>query len=222
MISCRRNESTANYRVVPLPKEITLIEAEEFTLDSKTAISYNGDEQMKRNAELLVEYIKDVTSLNLPITDQPAEKAITLATADYIGHDEGYNIGIDNAGIRITGKTPAGVFYGIQTLRKSLPVSKTSTVRMPAVLINDYPRFSYRGAHLDVSRHFFTKDSIKRFIDMLAIHNINRFHWHLTDDQNYQPSRQNATRQSLARTAVSMTESTTVRSFTHRKIAKRL
>ena len=185
LLSCSNNTHTANYRVIPLPHEITEIEAGAFCIDKNTVISHDGSEDMKRNAEFLAGYIKESTSLELAITDQPANNAITLATADHIGNAEGYNMGIDDAGIRITGKTPAGVFYGIQTLRKSLPVCKAKSITMPAVQINDYPRFSYRGAHLDVSRHFFTTDSIKRFIDILALHNINRFHWHLTDDQGW-------------------------------------
>ena len=185
LISCDKNTSTANYRVIPLPQEVTAIEAEDFNIDGKTVISYNGGEDMKRNAEFLAEYIKENTSLELSITDKPAKNSITLTTADYIGEEEGYNLAVDNAGITITGKNASGVFYGIQTLRKAIPVGKTSAVTMPAVQINDYPRFAYRGAHLDVSRHFFTKDSIKRFIDILAMHNINRFHWHLTDDQGW-------------------------------------
>ena len=72
-----------------------------------------------------------------------------------------------------------------QTLRKSIPVAQGVDIALPAVEINDYPRFSYRGAHLDVSRHFFPVDSVKRFIDMLALHNMNRFHWHLTEDQGW-------------------------------------
>ena len=185
LVSCDNNIPTANYRVVPLPQEVTLIEADEFRINEKTVISYNGGEEMKRNAEFLAEYLKENTSLELSITDKPAKNSITLTTADYIGEVEGYNLAIDDSGITITGKNPTGVFYGIQTLRKSIPVGNTGSVRMPAVQINDYPRFSYRGAHLDVSRHFFTKDSIKRFIDILALHNINRFHWHLTDDQGW-------------------------------------
>ena len=85
----------------------------------------------------------------------------------------------------ITGSSAAGVFYGIQTLRKSLPVAKDAQVVLPPVRVNDAPRFAYRGMMLDVCRHFFSLDSVKRYIDMLALHNINRFHWHLTDDQGW-------------------------------------
>ena len=101
-----------------------------------------------------------------------------------VENPEGYNLTVNSNGVTITG-SEAGVFYGIQTLRKALPVEACSKVVLPAVSINDYPRFSYRGTHLDVSRHFFNKEEIKRLIDMLALHNINRFHWHLTDDQGW-------------------------------------
>lgn len=185
ILSCKENTYTANYRVVPLPQEIMQIEGDGFIINNKTVIAHDGSPEMKNNAELLAGYIEQSTSLELTVTDKPSDKAITLATAEHIGNDEGYSMVIDNSGITITGKTPAGVFYGIQTLRKSLPVCRANAVQMPAAQINDYPRFAYRGAHLDVSRHFFTTDSIKRFIDILALHNINHFHWHLTDDQGW-------------------------------------
>ena len=78
------------------------------------------------------------------------------------------------------------VYYGVQTLRKSIPaMAEGMNIELPAASINDYPRFPYRGMHLDVSRHFFPVDSVKKFIDILALHNMNRFHWHLTDDQGW-------------------------------------
>ena len=83
------------------------------------------------------------------------------------------------------GATEAGVFYGIQTLRKSLPVAVGANISLPAVDIKDAPRFAYRGAHFDTSRHFFTVDEVKTYIDMLALHNMNRMHWHFTEDQGW-------------------------------------
>ena len=85
----------------------------------------------------------------------------------------------------ISGASEAGVFYGIQTLRKSIPVVENSTPVLAEVTISDAPRFDYRGAHFDVSRHFFTVDEVKSFIDMMALHNMNRLHWHITDDQGW-------------------------------------
>ncbi len=184
LIACNDNAPTANYQVVPLPQEITVTEGTSFTLDETVAIAYQGDEAMKQNATFLAEYIKEKVGLDLPITNQSSNKAITLSVENKGDNPEGYQLTVSADGIAIIGASPAGVFYGIQTLRKALPVTK-GKAKLPAVEINDYPRFSYRGAHLDVSRHFFTVDSIKRFIDILALHNINRFHWHLTDDQGW-------------------------------------
>ena len=184
LIACNDNTPTANYQVVPLPQEITITEGTSFTLDETVAIAYQGDEAMKLNATFLAEYIKEKVGLDLPITNQSSNKAIRLSVENSDDNPEGYQLTVSADGIAIIGASPAGVFYGIQTLRKALPVTK-GKAKLPAVEINDYPRFSYRGAHLDVSRHFFTVDSIKRFIDILALHNINRFHWHLTDDQGW-------------------------------------
>lgn len=186
LLSCTdKQQPTADYRIVPLPQEIVEVQADGFTLSSTTAIVYQGDAEMKRNAEFLAEFIKEKTTLGLTVTDVKCEKAITLKTGEIGENAESYVMNVTADGIEITGATPAGVFYGVQALRKSLPVVEGGKVLMPAVTINDYPRFSYRGAHLDVSRHFFTTDSIKRFVDMLALHNLNRFHWHLTDDQGW-------------------------------------
>ena len=93
---------------------------------------------------------------------------------------EAYKLTVDSRNIDINGASAAGAFYGIQTLRKSIPAASSggADVMFPPVTISDAPRFAYRGAHFDVSRHFFPADSVKAFIDMLALHNINTFHWH--------------------------------------------
>ena len=185
LLACNNNTPTADYRIVPLPQEITAAEGTDFTLTAQTPIVYQGGEDMKQNAEFLAEYIKEKTALELKTTTATAAKAITLSVGNISDNPEGYRLTVSNNGVDITGATPAGVFYGVQALRKSLPITQGGKAKLPAVEINDYPRFSYRGAHLDVSRHFFTVDSIKRFIDILALHNINRFHWHITDDQGW-------------------------------------
>ena len=186
LLSCTDNTPKADYRVVPLPQEITEKSGSDFVLNAETQIVYPKDNAvMERNANFLAEYIKEKTNLALATTSDECSKAITLAIGDVCENKEGYQLTVTANGITITGASEAGVFYGIQTLRKSIPVAETAEVILPAVEINDYPRFSYRGTHLDVSRHFFNKEEIKSFIDMLAMHNINRFHWHLTDDQGW-------------------------------------
>ena len=115
-----------------------------------------------------------------------ADRSIHLSIASDIQNPEGYRLLVSENGVEIAGASNAGIFYGAQTLRKSIPATAEGMdIELPATSINDYPRYAYRGMHLDVSRHFFPVDSIKRFIDMLALHNMNRFHWHLTDDQGW-------------------------------------
>jgi hexosaminidase len=106
--------------------------------------------------------------------------------------DEGYKLSVTHETIRITAATDAGVFYGIQTLRQLLPVQieegkpvKISHLIVPVLTIEDEPRYRWRGFMLDVSRHFFTVDFIKRTLDLMALQKLNTFHWHLTDDQGW-------------------------------------
>ena len=139
---------------------------------------------LQRVANYLAGYIQDATG-KLPKV-QAGEGGIQLSVAQDIENPEGYRLTVAQDGIEIAGGSPAGVFYGAQTLRKSIPASAQGMdIELPAVQINDAPRFAYRGLHFDVSRHFFPVDSVKRFIDMLALHNMNRLHWHLTDDQGW-------------------------------------
>ena len=113
------------------------------------------------------------------------KNAIVLALGSEVENPEAYQLKVTDQGVTITAPTEAGVFYGIQTLRKSLPIAQGADVALPAVEIKDAPRFGYRGAHFDVSRHFFTIDEVKTYIDMLTLHNMNRLHWHITDDQGW-------------------------------------
>jgi hexosaminidase len=98
---------------------------------------------------------------------------------------EGYRLTVAEHGVTIAANTPAGCFYGAQTLLQLLPATPTDTVSLPGMTITDYPRFAWRGLMLDVSRHFFTVDEVKAYIDQLARYKMNVFHWHLTDDQGW-------------------------------------
>ena len=187
LVSCNTQVKEANYQVIPLPQEISVMEqAAPFILSDGTKIMYpEGNERMQKNAEFLASYIKDLTGKSLSVQAGTEGKGILLQLGGSSENPEGYQLKVTDANVVISGPTEAGVFYGIQTLRKSIPVVQGMDIALPAVEISDYPRFSYRGAHLDVSRHFFPVDSVKRFIDMLALHNINRFHWHISDDQGW-------------------------------------
>ena len=179
---------TADFNIIPRPQQVNVSNDAPFTLSTKTVISLGTNSQdMKRNANMLASYIEQATGIRPAVGKSKNGTAIVLTIDKTIANAEGYKLDADAKQIRIAGASAAGVFYGIQTLRKSLPLvnGKASKVSIPAVHIADAPRFAYRGTHLDVSRHFVTADSVRQFIDMLALHNINRFHWHLTDDQGW-------------------------------------
>ena len=190
LFACRHESFTADYNVIPLPNQITFGEAGNFfTLSGKTVITYpQGNDSLQRDARHLQDYLLQLTGHELKISEGEKEKdAINLYIDPIVENQEGYQIKITPETVDIAGTTSAGVFYGIQTLRKSIPanIAGKHDVKFPVATITDFPRFPYRGAHLDVARHFFPADSVKKFIDVLALHNINRFHWHLSDDQGW-------------------------------------
>ena len=180
-------KAQGDYAVIPLPQEVAVQGSAPFLLKPSTPITYQeGDAEMEQTARFLASYIKEVTGYEPKVTTGDAGKGIHLSIASDIQNKEGYRLLVSENGVEIAGASNAGIFYGVQTLLKSIPAAADGMqVELPAVSINDYPRFPYRGMHLDVSRHFFPTDSVKKFIDILALHNMNRFHWHLTDDQGW-------------------------------------
>lgn len=192
LAACSSNEQPAMpYDVIPLPQEITISQDSPFKLTSSTVIAYPKDNALlKRNAEFLAEYIADATGYTLRTKaiengGKPG-KAIVLGLDASIANAEGYRLTTQADGISICGQTANGVFYGIQTLRKSIPAqAQDASILIPAGKIEDQPRFGYRGMHLDVGRHFFPVEFIKEYIDLLALHNMNTLHWHLTEDQGW-------------------------------------
>ncbi len=189
--SCGRTAQVAQPgEVIPRPAAIEADEAAApFVLDASTRIvCATDDEPMLRNAEFLRQYVAELTGIEpaiAPAGEAPAGKDIRLTTGLDAESPEAYRLTIGADGVTIEGASDAGVFYGIQTLRKSLPAEPVSAVELTAVRIDDAPRFGYRGLHFDCSRHFFPADFVKRLIDLLALHNCNRLHWHLTDDQGW-------------------------------------
>ena len=185
---CGEKTIEADYAVVPLPQAISKSDAEPFALKKSTAIVYpKGNDTQKQTAEFLSEFIKINTGLDLKVTDEEKTDNVIILKADYQAEKpESYNLVVDKNKITINGSDEAGTFYGVQTLRKSIPANaENHTVILPAVDIKDYPRFKYRGMHLDVARHMFPVEFIKKYIDILALHNINHFHWHISDDQGW-------------------------------------
>lgn len=177
---------TADYNVVPLPNSVTMTGGEPFELTPSTTVAYpEGNKDMERNAQFLARYVNDATRMTLSVVPGKAKKGIRLVLDKKVSGEEAYTIMVDKKGVTIAGSTPKGVFYGVQTLRKSLPVGAATVVRLPSVKISDSPRFVHRGMMLDCSRHFFPLEFVKRYIDLIAMHNMNVFHWHLSDDQGW-------------------------------------
>ena len=144
----------------------------------------------------LADWLGPATGYRLAVRGGPgtAARTISLRTDPTLARlgDEGYRLTVTGTRITIRAFRPAGVFYGVETLRQLLPpdVFRQAPVAgvtwtVPAVEIEDMPRFQWRGAHLDVSRSFMPKEFVKKYIDLLALHKLNRFHWHLTDDQGW-------------------------------------
>lgn len=177
----------SDYEIIPKPLDVNSKGDASFLLKDGVAVIYpENNQKMQDNAEFLVDYVERQTGVKLTShAGMPVDGAICLTLDLSDDNAEAYKLIVNDKRVCISGASEAGVFYGIQTLRKSLPVAQDINVNLSAVEIYDKPRFAYRGAMLDVARHFYTVDEVKTFIDMLALHNINRFHWHLTDDQGW-------------------------------------
>ncbi|MEN9918258.1 MAG: hypothetical protein RL662_694 [Bacteroidota bacterium] len=182
------NEARKPYQIVPLPNHIKTLDAAPFVLSATTQITYpKGNEQLKQTATLLSEYLSITLGIKLSVVDKTvARNAIVLTTGYQHTSAEAYQLSISDKHVLINGASAAGTFYGVQTLRKEIAEhTQAPQIQLSAVEITDSPRFAYRGAMLDASRHFASVAFVKKYIDILALHNINTFHWHLTDDQGW-------------------------------------
>ena len=195
-VSCCRVTEEKPYNqginITPTPVELTV--GEGFFELNNQVVFVSPDENTDKVASYFAKKIKNSTNYQLKITqDNAANNAIRLnISADIDVNDEGYLLSVTSQEVNITAKTPQGLFYGMQTVMQLLPaeIESTRLVRgivwkIPAVTIKDEPRFKYRGQHLDVCRHFSDVDFIKKQLDVLAMFKINKFHWHLTDDQGW-------------------------------------
>ncbi len=188
MASCS-SVAVGDLNVIPQPREVVQhLEEQPFVLTPATPIVCDAEnEKLVRTAHFLSSYIKEVTGLDLQVTAYAESGAIRLSVDSTFTNKEGYCLRINADGVELCGGGESGVFYGVQTLFKSLPATIGTDLQpaLPVSEVNDAPRFAYRGFMLDVCRHFFPVDYIKQVIDMLALHNINYFHWHLTEDQGW-------------------------------------
>ncbi|MBO9675032.1 MAG: beta-N-acetylhexosaminidase [Sphingobacteriaceae bacterium] len=179
--------SAQEINIIPQPAyQQTEVGKKPFVIDSKTQIVVI-DSTLAPTANFLSNYLQKYFNLKLNITKvTPNKNFIALISNTRVSEfEDAYNLIASDRNIIITGTSAAGVFYGIQSAIQLLPTGLNNQLTVPAITIIDYPRFDYRGMHLDVSRHFFDVAFIKQYIDYLALHKMNYFHWHLTDDHGW-------------------------------------
>jgi hexosaminidase len=195
----------ADHAVVPVPAEIRVEPEAAFAVDSTSTIGVSGGREAVRIARVLAEVVGTTPKSRPEVVAIEADAAAGVGPvggADMVlvldggarnrHGPEGYALRVSEEGVRIEAAEPAGLFYGVQTLRMLLPpVAEYGAARpsqplaLPYVRIEDRPRFGWRGAMLDVARHFFPVEDVKRYIDLLAMHKMNRLHLHLADDQGW-------------------------------------
>jgi hexosaminidase len=167
--------------VIPRPVSYTF-QGDELEWNGPVNIKASDSSQQKIGS-FLKEYLD---AKNIPANLDPSASGTQTISFEISGDtaikDEGYKLVVGENGVSITGRDNAGLFYGMQTLLQMIGAYGN---KLPFVTINDAPRFAYRGLHLDVGRHMFPVEFIKKYIDLLAHHKYNRFHWHLTEDQGW-------------------------------------
>jgi hexosaminidase len=179
-----------------LPKPVSVVQGNgEFILNNKTVIRVaSSDASVKRVGGFLSEKLHTATGFTVPVvTEKRNENSIELSLVkDASIGNEGYKLKVTQHEISIIANKPAGLFYGMQTLFQLLPegveenqLVKNTTWSVPVCNITDYPRFGWRGLMFDVTRHFFTKDEVKEFIDQMVKYKYNLLHLHLTDDEGW-------------------------------------
>ncbi|GAB3888378.1 glycoside hydrolase family 20 protein [Spirosoma agri] len=184
-------QTTNQYNLIPFPARFVGQDGQ-FTLSASTRVlvSPGTDAAARSVAQIFVSQVKTTNGLALPVvTTSPALAKganITLSINKKLAlGDEGYKLTVTPARVIAEAATPKGLFYATQTMRQLLPVAQSTPVTMPACAITDKPRYGYRGLNLDVSRHFMPVAFVKKYIDLMAMHKQNTFHWHLTDDQGW-------------------------------------
>ena len=178
-----------DYALIPLPQKMETSKGV-FIIDEYTTIQ--AGEDVNKEAQFLADYIKEVAGIapQIKSAEEDVKRSISLKISNDFDKDEAYNLIVTHEKVLVEGSSAKGVFYGVQTLKQLLALQaeeegETSEKGIPSVNISDAPAFDYRGMHLDVARHMFPVDFIKKYIDLIAMHKMNTFHWHLTEDQGW-------------------------------------
>ncbi|MDR1436693.1 MAG: beta-N-acetylhexosaminidase [Candidatus Symbiothrix sp.] len=192
ILSCMNIYAQTKIDLIPAPEKIK-INSGQFEIRPNTSIVLlSEDPEMKDAIAGFNNLLNRAAGYRLPVTTAPvSENAVICRINPSITNREGYKLSVRKNLISLEAQTPQGIFYGMQTLRQLLPSQierpylSNVAWTVPCLEIEDAPRFAYRGLMLDVSRHFQPKEFVKKFIDMLAYHKMNTFHWHLTEDQGW-------------------------------------
>ena len=175
--------------IVPRPLKVTQSEKGSFILKKKITVSNlfpNNDKLSGNVTKYLSDYLKKYYDIEVTLAAKGSNADVTLFPSRMpTGGALAYRLLVNNNGVRIEANFDEAAFHGVQSFIQLLPVDNKSSLSVPFVTIYDEPRFQYRGMHLDIGRHFQTIAFIKRYIDFLAFHKLNKFHWHLTEDQGW-------------------------------------
>jgi len=195
--SCKRElalNMDSDYEIIPRPESIEKKKGR-FEINKSTEIRvFPLNETTKLPADFLSKLLTNPTGYELEITENNkiSRNCISFVKNSSIKNKEGYELSITPRHVLVKAGTSAGMFYAVQSIRQMLPVEvekneiiENLNISLPACNIEDAPRFAYRGMHLDVGRHLFPVEYVKRYIDMIALHKLNTFHWHLTEDQGW-------------------------------------
>ena len=187
LTACGGAPETEPVSLLPKAEQVTLSNGTPFELKASTTIGY-ADPALEPAARYLAELVATSTGFDLPVTEGKGGITLRLHTD---GQEGGYTLTSNSESVEINGSDYAGVIAGIETLRQLLPdeiEAKQTTQRrwgIPSVNISDAPHYAWRGLMLDVSRHFYSKEEVKELLDLMALYKMNKFHWHLTDDQGW-------------------------------------
>lgn len=185
LLLCSTLSFAQEVNIIPQPVKVVK-NAGNFVINAQTSLVVTNKED-NATATFLNSYLSDYYGFKLPVVKKASKNYIKLGSLKNIAglKGEGYSLISDKNGVEIIGNSPIGTFYGMQTLIQLLPAEKSNSLAISSVTVKDEPRFAYRGAMLDVGRHFFSVAFVKKYIDYLALHKLNYFHWHLTEDQGW-------------------------------------
>ncbi|TWI78353.1 hexosaminidase [Lacibacter cauensis] len=186
LLACPLTLFAQQVSIIPQPVELKLNEGN-FSIDKNTTVQFNASQAaLKPAVDFFLNAVKDISGIALQQNKPAAKKVEFILAAQTAFKPEAYSLTVTPSLIQIKASSYAGIFYGIQSVLQTLPQVRTNAaLQVPCMQINDEPRFKWRGMHLDVSRHFFSADVVKQYINLMAMYKMNTFHWHLVDDQGW-------------------------------------